>query len=154
MAITYAPLNLNDETELRSAAYIHEATPQNWDSTYKVTDARVLFWVEYLKNISKTENSCIIVAKDESGVVVGLHWLKMIEKFGKPCAYIESLWVHDDQRNAGVGTELKRLGEEWAKAQGATVITTSVHYANKNMIEYNLKKGFEALQVEMIKSLK
>lgn len=153
MAIIYTPLNINDETELRSAAYIHESTPQNWDPNYKVTDARVLFWVDYLKNILTTEKSFVLLAKDGSSVV-GLHWLKMTEKFGKPCAYIESLWVHDDHRKSGVGSELKRQGEEWARSQGAKVITTSVHYTNKKMIEFNLNKGFEALQVEMIKPLK
>ena len=153
MAIIYTPLNINDETELRSAAYIHESTPQNWDAAYKVTDERILFWVDYLKNILTKEKSFVLLAK-EGASVVGLHWLKMTEKFGKPCAYIESLWVHNDQRKSGIGSELKRQGEEWAKAQGATVITTSVHYTNKKMIDFNLKKGFEALQVEMIKSLK
>lgn len=153
MAIIYTPLNINDETELRSAAYIHESTPQNWDPSYKVTEDRVLFWVDYLKNLLTKEKSFAIVAKNGNSVV-GLHWLKMTEKFGKPCAYIESLWVQEDCRKSGVGSELKRRGEEWAKAQGAKIITTSVHYTNKKMIEYNLKKGFETLQVEMIKSLK
>lgn len=153
MAIIYAPLNINDETELRSAGYIHESTPQNWDPTYKVTDERVLFWVDYLKNLLTKEKSYAVVAKDGSAIV-GLHWLKLHDKFGKPSAYIESLWVQEDFRKQGVGQELKRLGEAWAKAAGAKVITTSVHYANKSMIDFNLKLGFEALQVEMIKSLK
>ena len=153
MAIIYTPLNINDETELRSAAYIHESTPQNWDPTYKVTDARVLFWIDYLKSLLLNEKSFAVVAK-EGSLIVGLHWLKMADKFGKPCADIESLWVQEDHRKSGVGSELKRLGEEWAKSQGAKIITTSVHYTNKKMIEFNLNKGFEPLQVEMIKSLK
>lgn len=99
------------------------------------------------------KQSFVLLAKEENSII-GLHWLKMIDKFGKPCAYIESLWVHEDHRKSGIGSELKRQGEEWAKSQGAKVITTSVHYANKKMIEFNLNKGFEALQVEMIKSLK
>lgn len=152
--IKYSLLNIHDEAELRSAAYIHESAPLNWDPQYKVTDERVLFWVEYLKELVRENKAWIIVAKNQKNEVIGLHWLKLEEKYKTLRANIDSLWVHDDYRKHGIGSELKRRGEEWAKAQGAKMISTQVFYNNQNMINFNLKLGFIPQQVEMIKPLK
>lgn len=152
--IKYSLLNIHDEAELRSAAYIHESAPLNWDPQYKVTDERVLFWIDYLKNLSVGNKAWIMVAKNQKHEVIGLHWLKLEEKYNQLRANIDSLWVHDDYRKNGVGSELKKRGEEWAKNQGAKLISTQVYYSNQKMINFNVKLGFIPQQVEMIKPLK
>ena len=152
--IKYSLLNINDEAELRSAAYIHESAPLNWDSHYKVTDDRVLFWIDYLKNLFLGNKAWIMVAKNSKNEVIGLHWLKLEEKYNQLRANIDSLWVHDDYRKNGIGSELKKRGEEWAKSQGAKLISTQVYYSNQKMINFNVKLGFIPQQVEMIKPLK
>jgi GNAT superfamily N-acetyltransferase len=152
--VTYSLLDIHNEAELRSAAYIHESAPQNWDPHYKVTEERVLFWIDFLKNLSLENKAWIMVAKNKKSEVVGLHWLRLEEKYKTLRANIDSLWVHDDYRKNGIGSELKKRGEEWAKAQGAKMVCTQVFYSNQKMINFNVKLGFISQQVEMIKPLK
>jgi hypothetical protein len=59
---------------------------------------------------------------------------------------------NDDNR--GIASKLKARGEEWAKQKKISLIVTRVAYNNQNMIDLNLKRGFRAGQVEMIKELK
>lgn len=152
--IKYSLLNINDEAELRSVAYIHESAPQNWDPHHKVTEARVIFWVEELKKMAFGTTAWLMVAKNPKHQVIGMHWLVLEEKHSQLRGHIYSLWVHDDYRKNGIGSELKKRGEDWAKSQGAKLISTQVYYSNQKMIAFNQKLGFIPQQLEMIKPLK
>ena len=103
-----------------------------------MTEERVLFWIDFLKNLSLENKAWIMVAKNKKSEVVGLHWLRLEEKYKILRANIDSLWVHDDYRKNGIGSELKKRGEEWAKSQGAKMVCTQVFYSNQKMINFNI----------------
>jgi GNAT superfamily N-acetyltransferase len=151
--ITYGPINFEDPAEVYEAAKIHESAPLNWDPGYKVREPRIQNWCKFLNKAATDSSIFVISAKDPAGGIVGLHWLQLTEKYGEKCAHIQTLWVSEKHRKSGIGRELKKRGEEWAKARGAKFAVTEVFYANKKMIDYNLKLGFSARQVEMIKDL-
>lgn len=151
--ITYGSLNFNDPAEVWLAAEVHESAPLNWDTTYVVRKERVQNRCDRLMRAATDETVCVLTAKTAAGEIIGFHWLELSEKYNEKCARILSLWVSESHRRNGIGKDLKRNGEEWAKRQGAKFIVTDVFYANKKMIDFNLKNGFSARQVEMIKDL-
>lgn len=151
--IVYGTLNFEDSNEIRRAAQIHESAPLNWNPSYVVRDERVQNWCKFLRSAAQDPSIYVVSAKTEAGELVGLHWLQLTEKYNEKCAHIQSLWVAEEHRQSGIGAELKKRGEEWAKKNGAKFIVTEVFYANKKMIDYNIKMGFSARQVEMIKDL-
>jgi|GEM_PF-2528581 GNAT superfamily N-acetyltransferase len=153
MSLIYCGANFEDDNELLEMARIHESAPLNWNPDYKITDERLKYWVGFFKENNNEEEVKYILAKNDNKIV-GLHWIKISEKYNTRCAKIDSLWVHDDYRKKGIGAEIKRQGEVWAKENGAKFIVTEVFYSNQRMIDFNLKQGFEARQVEMIKDLK
>jgi len=150
--ISYGTLAFEDPAEVERAARIHESAPLNWDPSYEVTDARVANWVDFLGKAAKDPNTYIGVARQD-GALVGSHWLVMDERHGVPCAHIQSLWVDPDHRLRGIGKALKERGEAWAKSRGARFVWTEVFYTNQRMIDFNLRLGFAAGQVEMTKNL-
>jgi len=150
--ISYGSLAFDDPGEVERAARIHESAPLNWDPSYLVTDARVANWVKFLGEAASNPDIHIGVARSGSELV-GLHWLVMGERHDVSCAHIQSLWVDRDHRKQGIGKTLKERGEAWAKSRGARFVWTTVFYANQNMIEFNLRLGFKAGQVEMTKGL-
>ena len=150
--ISYGPLAFGDPEEVEWAARIHESAPLNWDPDYEVTDLRVGNWVKFLGEAANDPKVHVSVAR-LGPRLVGLHWLVMAEKHGVSCAHIQSLWVDPQQRSRGIGKALKDRGEAWAKSRGAKFVWTEVFYANQRMIDYNLRLGFSAGQVEMTKAL-
>lgn len=153
MAIVYLPLNLSDPGEVRFAAEIHELAPRNWNPSHIVREERIQFWCDFLNRAKQDPSIFTITARTESAAIVGIHWLRLTEKYNEKCAHIQSLWVNENHRRMGIGAELKRRGEEWAKRNGAKFIVTEVFYNNREMINYNLTLGFSARQVEMVKDL-
>ena len=151
--ISYGPLNFIDPVEVMRAAEIHENAPVNWKPDFVLFDARVQACVLSLKKCAGDASVFIATARSPKNEIIGFHWLCLVEKYGEKCGHIHSLWTSTKYCNHGIGGELKRQGEAWAKSQGAKFIATEVFYANKKMIEYNLKRGFVARQVEMLKDL-
>jgi GNAT superfamily N-acetyltransferase len=151
--IVYGPIRFDDSDEIHRVAEIHESAPLNWNPTHEVREERVQYWCTFLGDAAQNPAVFVITARTQLNEIIGIHWLHLVEKYGEKCAYIQSLWVSDKHRNVGIGRELKKRGEEWAKSSGAKFIATNVFYANEKMIAYNLKLGFSARQVEMIKDL-
>lgn len=151
--IVYGRLNFEDADEILSAARIHESAPLNWNPKYIVRDEHVQNWVRFLEKAALDPAIFVVSAKTQAGEIIGLHWLQLIEKYNAKCAHIQTLWVSEDYRGSGIGKELKRRGEQWARSVGAKFVVTEVFYANRKMIDYNVKLGFTARQVEMIKDL-
>ncbi len=149
----FGPLNFTDPNEIYEAAKIHEKAPLNWDPDYPVKEEEIQKWVRFLNKAATDPSVFVVCAKNEHGALIGLHWLQLTEKYGVPCGHIQSLWVDEDYRREGIARELKQRGEDWARSHGAKFVTTSVFYSNKRMIDYNLKLGFVARQVEMTKDL-
>lgn len=151
--ITFGPLNFSDPNEIRRAAEIHESAPLNWDPSYVVRPERVQNWCQFLTSAARDSSLFVVTAKTQAAELIGLHWLQMTERYDVRCGHVQSLWVAETHRQSGIGRELKSRGEQWAKSQGAKFVVTEVFYANQKMIDFNLKQGFSARQLEMIKDL-
>jgi GNAT superfamily N-acetyltransferase len=151
--ITFSGLSYDDPAEIERMARIHESGPLDWIPGYKVDEALVAERAKFLRQSQGNEAVCVLVARNAADEMVGFHWLQRVEKYGRPCARIDSLWVDEMYRRQGIAQALKERGEAWAKSVGAALVITEVFYVNKGMIDLNLKLGFEARQVEMIKRL-
>lgn len=151
--ITFGGLNYDDSAEIERMARLHEQGPLDWIPGYEVAEALVVQRAISLRTTQDDTAVHILTARNEMGEVVGFHWLQRIEKDGRTSARIDSLWVDEAYRRQGIAQALKEQGEAWAKSIGAAFIVTEVFYVNKTMIELNLKLGFTAQQVEMIKNL-
>ena len=151
--ISYGPLDFDNQDEVMRAAEIHESAPINWKPGFVVADSRIHECAISLKKCADDAAVFVLTARSQSKEIIGFHWLDIVEKYGEKSGHIRSLWTSTKHRNRGIAGELKRHGEDWARLQGAKFITTEVFYANKKMIEYNLKLGFVARQVEMLKDL-
>lgn len=153
MQIIYEELDYNNPDEIHLAAKIHENSPLNWDADWKVTAEGIDQWVKKINEFKETNNVFLLFAKISGGEVVGFHWLRLYEKNNEKLAHIDSLWVSNEFRKHGIGSELKKRGEEWAKGKGVNTITTNVFYENKKMLEFNFKLGFKAETVNMSKRI-
>ena len=63
-----------------------------------------------------------------------------------PVAYLESWWVDDDVRGQGVGGELVRAAEEWARARGRTEIASDALLDNLVSHAAHRALGFEEVE--------
>ena len=151
--ITFSEPNYDNLAEIERIALLHEQGPLDWIPGYKVDDTQVERRTKFLRQAQENEAVHILAARNEDDEVVGFHWLQLIDRHGRSCARIDSLWVAEAYRRQGIAQALKEQGEAWAKSVGAALIVTEVFYVNQTMIDLNLKLGFEAQQVEMIKKL-
>lgn len=60
-----------------------------------------------------------------------------------PVGYIEGWYVDPDLRRQGVGAELVRVGEEWARAQGCTEMASDCLLDNEVSLQAHLALGYE-----------
>lgn len=63
------------------------------------------------------------------------------------------MWVDSEFRRSGVGKELKRRGEDWAKKSKLDHLYTWVHVDNKKMIAMNEKLGYQTQNIKMVKKI-
>lgn len=151
--ITYTTLNFQKPSEIYRCAQIHESAPLNWDPSYRVTEEKIQIWCKFLRNSADNKDLLTLLVKSPQNEIIGMHWVVMTERQGDKVAQIHSLWVADEYREQGIGKELKRLGEQWAKKNGAVMMITGVFFNNESMIEFNMKLGFKPQHVEMTKKL-
>ncbi|MEP6474855.1 MAG: GNAT family N-acetyltransferase, partial [Gemmatimonadota bacterium] len=60
-----------------------------------------------------------------------------------PVAYLEGWWVDPDLRRRGIGAELIRAGEEWARSRGLKELASDVELANDVSQRAHHRLGFE-----------
>ncbi|MGE0173143.1 MAG: N-acetyltransferase family protein [Oligoflexales bacterium] len=150
--ITFGELNFLDDAEIQKVALIHEETPMVWDPSHKVQPEALAQRVAFLKGAKDDPSFYCVVARGPEHIV-GIHWLRLVESpYGK-YAKIDSLWVAESCRKQGVGSTLKRMGEQWASSHGAKYMTTTVSPENHRMLEFNKKLGFRPRMIEMVKPL-
>ena len=59
-----------------------------------------------------------------------------------PVAYLEGWYVDEDLRKQGIGKQLVRAAEDWARAQGLTEIASDTWLDNEISIRAHLKMGY------------
>lgn len=152
--IHYSPVDFTRAEDLRAAAYLHELAPVQWNPAHVVEEEKLAHWLKYLAKVGIDGSALILLARD-GAEMVATHWVRVDPdpRSGELVAHIQSLMVLESHRRRGIAAELKRRGEEWARARGAKRISTHVFYSNRTMIDFNVKLGFEPQQVEMVKRL-
>ena len=101
-----------------------------------------------LEEILKNENQVMLVAVDESDVVIGFaHVLFMgVKAFSclKPQAniYLQDLVVSGDYRNRGIGTLLLNEAKKYGTEKGADFFRTQVFPMNKAGLRFYERNGF------------
>jgi GNAT superfamily N-acetyltransferase len=78
------------------------------------------------------------------------------------CGYIESLWVREDRRGAGLGRQLLAAAEDEARARGSTRMVLSSHsfqapgfYRHFGYVEYGRVEDYPSghAQIHLVKDL-
>lgn len=141
-------INFDDEAELKTLAKLYVSVPLSWDSNYSFTEETVQKNYDWL--LAKKDCLKCLVVTDQSKIV-GIHIL--IKEHSSENCSIKTLWLEDQFRKQGIGSRLKQVGEDWAKAVGAKKMVTQVMSNNPAMFEINKKKGFFLTKFEMEKPL-
>ena len=101
-----------------------------------------------LEEILKSENQVMLVAVDESDVVIGFaHVVFMgVKAFSclKPQTniYLQELVVSGDYRNRGIGTLLLNEAKKYGTEKGADFFRTQVFPMNKAGLRFYERNGF------------
>ena len=101
-----------------------------------------------LEEILKNENQVMLVAVDESDVVIGFaHVVFMgVKAFSclKPQTniYLQDLVVSGDNRNRGIGTLLLNEAKKYGTEKGADFFRTQVFPMNKAGLRFYERNGF------------
>ncbi|OZG72194.1 hypothetical protein BTA51_17765 [Hahella sp. CCB-MM4] len=82
-------------------------------------------------------------------VVVCLQWFYNI-----PQGYIDSIYVKDEYRKAGVAKELLKAAEIWSLQKGAHSISLDVSNSNGSAIAAYERLGFVATRTQMERGIK
>lgn len=129
----------------------HNMTPKLWIEDYKPTAEDLK---ETIKRIVETEKSGLYlgIAQDDQDELVGFIWAYR-KSDDEKSVMIMSLHVEPEYRNQGIASQLKQNLESWCKEIGVQSVETTVHFDNKNMLELNLKLGYNAGMVCMKKKL-
>jgi aminoglycoside 6'-N-acetyltransferase I len=89
----------------------------------------------------------VLVAEREAGALAGFLELGL-RPYAEGCAsspvpFIEGWFVDEDVRRAGVGTQLVRAAERWAKSQGYREMASDVELDNEVSIAAHGRLGYE-----------
>jgi aminoglycoside 6'-N-acetyltransferase I len=63
----------------------------------------------------------------------------------RPVGYIEGWYVAENQRNQGIGRELLRVAEDWARSQGCVEIASDTWIDNEVSQRVHEKLGYEVV---------
>ncbi len=115
-------------------------------------------FVDYLTKIINENQTQILIAKDDGKIVGFITFLESydtyldtkITKFG----LIIELFVAEDYRKQGIGSELMGKAEEYFKIKGLPYVTLHVSCFNDEAIEYYHKRNYTNSQMSMIKKLR
>lgn len=129
-------MQINEHT-LNIIAKIHCMIPKIWLPEYSISDKKLQFTYESIKNRLANESTFLSVIEDENKIISYL-WVDIHEDG----FFIRSLWTDPHYRNQGHAIQLKKELEEWAKDKKIESILTSVNKKNHSMLKLNKKIGY------------
>lgn len=151
MKIEYRKVNSHDTVEMNFIAEQDSKIPLEYDSDYKWNEKSVGDRLDYFKRMKPDDFFEVAVVENK---IVGFH---LVYKFPYPpdlqAGMIATLWVDQGLRGKGIGSELKRRGEIWARENKLSFLQTGVHVNNSKMMEINEKNGFEIISYDLRKKL-
>ncbi|MEX0600180.1 MAG: GNAT family N-acetyltransferase [Rhodothermales bacterium] len=93
--------------------------------------------------------SAVFVAERQGGRLGGLLELS-VRNYAEGCSgstpYVESWYVDEDLRGAGVGRALMEAAEEWARANGSMVLASDALLVNRLSHVAHQALGFEVVE--------
>jgi aminoglycoside 6'-N-acetyltransferase I len=92
----------------------------------------------------------VLVSYEENGgltgfIEVGLRSHADGCDFTRPVGYVEGWFVHERFRNQGVGGDLMRAAEDWAREQGCLEIASDTWISNEDSQKAHAALGFEVV---------
>ena len=89
----------------------------------------------------------LLVSEDEDGELIGYAEVG-VRPFADGCltapvAYLEGVWVGDDERRSGIGAALVAFAEVWAREQGLTEMASDCAIDNTASHAFHTALGFE-----------
>lgn len=98
--------------------------------------------------VSGTLPVTILVSQDESGALAGFLEVGLRSHAdgcdpARPVGFVEGWFVHEAFRNQGVGRELMRSAEEWARSQGCLEMASDALIDNDPSQRAHEALGFE-----------
>ena len=62
-----------------------------------------------------------------------------------PVGYLEGIFVREERRNEGIGTELLEACERWARNCGCTEFASDCELSNADGFSFHVRSGFSAV---------
>jgi len=92
----------------------------------------------------------ILVSHNENGVLLGFIEVGLRSHAdgcdpARPVGFVEGCFVHEAFRNRGVGRELMRAAQEWARAQGCVEMASDALIENERSQRAPEALGFEVV---------
>ena len=104
-----------------------------------------------LAGIESERSSRVFVAENGEGVVVGwLHVASRTQLTEEACAEILGLVVDENARGAGIGADLVRAAEAWARTEGCTRIRVRSRDTRERAHRFYEREGYERNKVQLV----
>ena len=102
---------------------------------------------EMLDIYEHTETQLVLAAETADGKLVGFLEAS-IRPFVEDChtdhvGYLEGWFVEKEFRRHGIGRQLVRRAEQWARHKGCTEMASDSEIGNKTSLEAHLKLGYD-----------
>lgn len=102
---------------------------------------------EMMDILSHPESQLVVVADRGEGKLIGFLEAS-IRPFVEDCqtdhvGYLEGWFVEDDYRQKGVGRELVRNAENWARQKGCTEMASDAEIGNERSLNAHTSLGYE-----------
>lgn len=127
----------------------------------QLIEMRVLLWPEstaeeqseeldatLTTRMSGTLPGIILVSQDQDGALTGFLDAGLRSHAdgcdtARPVGFVEGWFVREAYRNQGVGRELMRAAEQWARAQGCIEMASDTQFDNQGSQDAHQALGFE-----------
>ncbi len=92
----------------------------------------------------------ILVSEDENGELIGFLEVGMRSHAdgcnpARPIGFVEGWFVREKFRNRGLGAELMRSAEDWARAQGCLEMASDALIDNEGSLRAHEALGFDVV---------
>lgn len=155
MALVYREIDPHNFREVSDFILRHEYSYRDSSPRY-VPDSgekREELSKKLQANLLGPDNKLHCLAAFDGSEMVGAHYLHRMTIDYEPACHIHGLWVHAAYQKQGVARRLKQMGEDWARAQGCTLMDANVRVTNRRMIALNESLGYEVARLNFRKSL-
>lgn len=125
----------------------------NWPPSDALQRSRQAFRDLLPDGVHTSGHSLFAVVDANSGEKVGLVWFGRVEQALEPFAFIYEIFINEDMRGRGYGTQTMRLLEEKVAEMGLNRISLHVFGHNQGAFRLYQKLGYEITNISMSKKV-